>query len=210
MAVHDDSSWSSVRLDATSVKVLAHPLRSRLLTALRGGGPATATALAGRLGTNSGATSYHLRRLAEVGLVEDAGPGQGRERWWRASTDMHSWDDVDTEGDPDARTAGGWLRQHYLRLFVEHAETWLEHHDGWPLAWRRLAGHSDYRLSMTPAQLESLMTDLWAVVDRHHAAAAEANAALPDDLPPEDRPQTLMLYLHDFPLGEYPDPEQPS
>ena len=61
----------SVRPDSRQLRVLAHPLRSRLLGALRHGGPATATALAARLGTNSGATSYHLRQLAEAGLVED-------------------------------------------------------------------------------------------------------------------------------------------
>ena len=59
-------SLSYLRLDTTSVKVLAHPLRSRLLGALRLGGPATATALAARLATNSGAASYHLRRMAEA------------------------------------------------------------------------------------------------------------------------------------------------
>ena len=69
---------SHVRLDSASVKILAHPLRSRLVGALRNGGPATATALAGVLGTNSGATSYHLRKLEEVGLVVDTGEGVHR------------------------------------------------------------------------------------------------------------------------------------
>ena len=36
---------SILRLDRRALKVLAHPLRSRLLTALRMHGPATATAL---------------------------------------------------------------------------------------------------------------------------------------------------------------------
>ena len=49
--------------------MLAHPLRSRLLDELRLSGPATATTLAAVLHTNSGATSYHLRKLAEVALV---------------------------------------------------------------------------------------------------------------------------------------------
>ena len=64
---------TGVRLDATSLRVLAHPLRSRLLSRLRVGGPATATDLATALGTNSGATSYHLRKLESVGLVTDTG-----------------------------------------------------------------------------------------------------------------------------------------
>ena len=66
-APDDDSVW----LTPASLRVLAHPLRSRLLGALRRHGPSTATDLATLLGTNSGATSYHLRKLESVGLVQD-------------------------------------------------------------------------------------------------------------------------------------------
>ena len=48
--------------------------------------PATATTLATRLGLNTGATSYHLRQLAQHGfIVEDAERGNARDRWWRAA-----------------------------------------------------------------------------------------------------------------------------
>src|SRR5512138_1473207 len=96
---------SFVRLDARSLKVLAHPMRSRLLGALRGAGPSTATDLAARLGTNSGATSYHLRKLAEVGLVEDTGEGEGKRRVWRASSNYTQWHVSDFAGDEDSETA---------------------------------------------------------------------------------------------------------
>ena len=89
------------RLDPTALKVLAHPLRSRLLGELRLNGPATATTLANVLGTNTGATSYHLRKLASVGLVEETGEGKGRERWWRPTHEMHSWFTSDLDEDPD-------------------------------------------------------------------------------------------------------------
>ncbi|MDN5857227.1 MAG: helix-turn-helix domain-containing protein [Pseudonocardia sp.] len=69
---------------SAEVRALRHPLRKRLLRALHRNGPATATALAKALGENTGATSYHLRRLAEHGFVEDDPErGRGRERWWR-------------------------------------------------------------------------------------------------------------------------------
>src|SRR6478752_428663 len=64
-------SPSELHLGAEAVKVLAHPRRSRIVTQLGRSGPLTATALAALLGTNSGATSYHLSRLESVGLVED-------------------------------------------------------------------------------------------------------------------------------------------
>jgi len=209
MAEQDDEvsarTWSTVRLTAEAIQVLAHPLRSRLLSALRVDGTATATTLADRLETNSGATSYHLRRLAAVGLVEETGEGRGRERWWRPTTEMHDWNDESIEGDPDAQAAAGWLREHYLRTFVERAEHWLAHHDAWPLEWRRLAGSSDYILELTAPQLDALMTELWAVVARVHAETAAAAPTDPATSSGEaETPQRVLLYIHDFPEGERP------
>src|SRR6187455_1754434 len=116
---------TGIRLDAGALRVLAHPLRSRLLSALRVGGPATATDLAATLGTNSGATSYHLRKLESVGLVEDTGDGEGKRRLWRASSDSHSWSPSDFEGDDDSETALNWLTRDYARHFAEQYDKWL-------------------------------------------------------------------------------------
>src|SRR4029078_2960721 len=75
-----------VLLDARNLRGLAHPLRLRLLGALREGGPSTATLLAARLGESSAATIYPLRQLEAYGfVVEQAGRGRGRERWWRSA-----------------------------------------------------------------------------------------------------------------------------
>src|SRR5918998_5444153 len=98
-----------VRLDASALRVLAHPLRSRLLSQLRLHGPATATELAGALATNTGATSYHLRKLEAVGLVTDTGTGEGKRRVWEAATRGHEWTPSDFAGDPDAEASLSWL-----------------------------------------------------------------------------------------------------
>ena len=58
--------------DAQLLRAMAHPLRLRLIGALRKDGPATASELARRLGESSGSTSYHLRQLARYGFVEEA------------------------------------------------------------------------------------------------------------------------------------------
>jgi DNA-binding transcriptional ArsR family regulator len=71
--------------DPAALKALGHPLRQQILRRLHRDGPATATSLAAELGENTGATSYHLRQLAEHGFVEDIPErAKGRVRWWRA------------------------------------------------------------------------------------------------------------------------------
>ena len=63
---------TSITPGPEALRALSHPVRLRLLGLLRMDGPSTASALATRLGLNSGATSYHLRQLAQHGFVVDA------------------------------------------------------------------------------------------------------------------------------------------
>ncbi|MBD8058898.1 helix-turn-helix domain-containing protein [Cellulomonas sp. JH27-2] len=168
----------TLRLDAHAVTVLAHPLRTRLLTALRLDGPATATALAGRLGTNTGATSYHLRRLAEVGLVVAAADhaGRGRERWWQAATRAHSFYPSDVEDSPDARAALTWLQQSYQHDVECRAAAWYAHSLDEPIEWQDAAGSSDEVLTLDAATTTALMADLSAVVARYREAEPSTGA----------------------------------
>lgn len=182
---------TTLHLDATAIKVLAHPLRSRLLSALRAGGPATATALADHFGTNSGATSYHLRKLASVGLVEETGEGHGRERWWRAATEMHSFTQHDAAGDPDAQAAADWLRRYYLRSFAERYERWLDIQETWPAEWQEAADASDRLVHLSPARLAQLQADLSAAIERY---------ADPDPGDPDAR--SVEVHVHAFPIVE--------
>ena len=167
MSTDDPSDYSGFRLDATSLKTLAHPLRSRLLGALRKAGPATATDLAARLGTNSGATSYHLRRLESVGLVADTGEGEGKRRLWKASTDSHQYEPSDFVGDEDAETALNWLVRDYIRHLGEQFERWLDVEGTWPIAWRDAAGMNDTFVIATPEQLQAMKAELDEVVLRY-------------------------------------------
>jgi DNA-binding transcriptional ArsR family regulator len=182
---------STLHLDAKAIKVLAHPLRSRLLSALRAGGPATATALAERFGTNSGATSYHLRKLASVGIVEETGEGRGRERWWRAATQMHSFTQRDVVYDPDAQAATDWLRRYYLRSFAERYQSWLDIQETWPLEWQEVADASDRLVHVSPARLAELQSELAATIERYLD---------PDPSDPDARP--VEIQIHAFPIAE--------
>ncbi|WP_203782825.1 winged helix-turn-helix domain-containing protein [Paractinoplanes rishiriensis] len=71
--------------DPAALKALGHPIRQQILRRLRRDGPATSTSLARALAESTGTTSYHLRRLAEHGFVQELPErGNGRERWWEA------------------------------------------------------------------------------------------------------------------------------
>jgi DNA-binding transcriptional ArsR family regulator len=161
-----------LRLDRAALRMLAHPLRSRLLAELRLHGPATATTLAARLQTNSGATSYHLRRLAAVGVVEDRGEGTGRSRVWTASTPGRASEEDPGDGDDDAAAALAWLARDYLQHFGDRAGAWLEEQDRWPAPWREAAGLSDHLVQVTPDQLAALRGELEDVLQRYRRVGA--------------------------------------
>jgi predicted ArsR family transcriptional regulator len=181
-----------VRLDARQIRVLAHPLRSRLLGRLRLDGPATATKLAEALGTNTGATSYHLRQLADVGLVvEEAGTGRGRERWWRAAHDVSSWQRTAYAGDPDATAAADWLSSYQASTFAERFAAWQRAIPDQPAEWRDAAGFSDYFLTLDAGQLDALLAELDAVIERYRTSVVPGPGA-----------RQVLIYLAGLPRTE--------
>jgi DNA-binding transcriptional ArsR family regulator len=190
---------TSLRLEPKALRVLAHPLRSRLLTQLRMSGPATATALAEALATNTGATSYHLRKLASVGLVTETDDGKGRERWWRASTDAHEWRERDVADDPEAAAASDWLKRHYLRSFIDRYERWLDDADTWPIEWRAAAESGDTTLRGTPEDFASFQRELLYLLDRYR-----------DRSPGSPNARRVEFDYHAFPSPEPGDGRAPA
>jgi len=184
-----DAPTTSLRLDPRALRVLAHPLRSRLLTALRMRGPATATSLAHELATNTGATSYHLRKLASVGLVEETEDGRGRERWWRASTASHEWRDRDLAGDPNAEAASDWLKRHYFDAFVARYERWLDAAAEESVDWRDAADSGDAEIRVSADRLRAFEAELLALIDRYRASS-----------PDEQGARRVAVYFHMFPV----------
>lgn len=156
------------RLDPSSLKTLAHPLRVRIVSSLRAEGPATATHLAKRLRESSGLTSYHLRVLADAGLVEDDpdAPGTGRERWWRAAHDMTSWQPSDAGDDPDTQAAEQWLTGFTARQGMAWLDEWLQRRPDADPDWREASETNDYFVDLTPGELRELLRELDGIVRR--------------------------------------------
>jgi DNA-binding transcriptional ArsR family regulator len=81
------------------MRAMSHPARIAILEHLGQNGPATATECAEVVGLSPSATSYHLRALAKVGLIEEApGRGDARERVWRSTVS----DGYTVRTEPDA------------------------------------------------------------------------------------------------------------
>ncbi|MGW1812657.1 ArsR/SmtB family transcription factor [Streptomyces sp. NPDC002125] len=140
-------------VDTRTLRGLAHPLRIRLLNALREFGPATASGLADRLGESSGATSYHLRQLAAYGFVEDAPErGKGRERWWKAVHAGNTFNTSTFTEHPDAEVRGavGVVLHEVATTHAQELNTWLGTMHEWPEEWRKSFDLSDFKLRLTP------------------------------------------------------------
>ncbi|WP_443055589.1 helix-turn-helix domain-containing protein [Streptomyces sp. NBC_00690] len=186
--MHEPQPDSRYRpLDPRSLRGIAHPLRLRLLTALRHDGPATASQLAHSLGESSGATSYHLRQLAAHGFVEDAPDlNKGRERWWRASAEGTSIDhSMFHSEDPAVRGAAGLFIQEVAAQHAEEVSGWLDTADEWPKEWRRASDLSDFTLRLTPEAARELNRKVHALIEsyRDHEPAPKDT----DEPDPEHR-----------------------
>ena len=154
---------SSITPDIAGLRALSHPVRLRMLALVRSEGPATATGLAGRLGLNTGATSYHLRQLAAAGLVADAADrGNGRERWWRAVHDS-TRTDFRQRGiiDDDAET---YLASVAL-MYGDRLREAVAEMRFLPEEWRTVGTLSDWEISLTPASAKALVEALVGVLE---------------------------------------------
>ncbi|WP_043731844.1 winged helix-turn-helix domain-containing protein [Streptomyces zinciresistens] len=189
----DEQPDGQVRsLDARSLRGLAHPLRMRLLDALRFGGPATASRLAEKLGESSGATSYHLRQLAAHGFIEDAPEhGKGRERWWQAVHRGLSFDDaLLTEAGPELRGAADMFLHEVANTQTRDLSTWLGSRTAWSEEWNRSWDMSSATLSLTPELTLELIGRMHALVDEYRDRGGAE----------DDGGARVRVHTHAFPL----------
>lgn len=153
-------------------RLLAHPLRSRIVAHLRLHGGATATELAQALGTHTGATSYHVRVLAGAGLVEDTGLGNAKTRVWALAEADDDGDDLATANLGDDDGMGAWLAHDYVDHFAEKAHAWIDDREAWEPVWQDEAGLQDALVLVSEEQLAALRAELSEVVARYRRIGA--------------------------------------
>ena len=163
---------------------MVHPIRMRIIDALRDEGPSTATRLATILGESSGATSYHLRVLAQAGVIEeDPDRGNNRERWWRRVQPLFFPTDAE---EPDDRALEASARLLHVERGEEALQQFLVGHDMLPPEWNASAFTGTFPVYMTPEELMAFGME-WL-------ARVESLRRRPEDRPPGSRRVVVSLY----------------
>ncbi|GHD26752.1 transcriptional regulator [Streptomyces violarus] len=165
--------------DLGTLKALAHPLRMKLMRGLTLARVATASQLAEQVDEAVSLVSYHLRKLAEHGLIEEAEPrsADGRERWWQPASDgvsIHAEDFSDAPEKAAAHTAASRL------FFEQRADMYRRHLDErahWAPEWTTAAESSESVLRLTAAELVELTGELRALAQKYQEKGRAAEAA---------------------------------
>lgn len=154
---------------SNELRALSHPLRLDILEQLMLGGPMTASDLGETLGETPANCSWHLRKLAEHGFVEETGDGRGRRRPWRATQIGLTWDEDDiedvTENDsPGYRAASDALTSQFLDREVAR---WRRNTAAAPGHWAGV-GMSQTVVLVTEEEAKTFAADLEELLLRHH------------------------------------------
>jgi DNA-binding transcriptional ArsR family regulator len=181
-----DPNRAQIR-DAATMRALAHPARIAILDRLFDGGePATASELADVCGLSPSATSYHLRELAKVNLIEQApSRGDGRERVWRSQLQG-----LNIETGPDGGAAEKAADRELSMMFLEiedaRARAWLARRDEEPYEWYAASAAADLQIQVTAEELQELNDQVFALFQRY------ARSRRPE--PPETSRQVNVTY----------------
>ncbi|MEU7580488.1 helix-turn-helix domain-containing protein [Streptomyces sp. NPDC041068] len=186
--------------DLGTLKAFGHPLRLRLYGALKvaPGRTATASQLAEEVDEAVSLVSYHLRKLAEHGLIEEAPQaqrGDGRERWWTPAQETLSFHTEDFEDTPEKAAALTAVTRTLHEQQTDLFEVWLGNRSAWSPKWRSAADNSDFLARLNPAELASLTEELHAVVRKYEEQAKAAEEAGET----EGR-ENVLLYMRSFPF----------
>jgi DNA-binding transcriptional ArsR family regulator len=148
--------------DTELMRALAHPLRAALLDYLTAIGPRTASECAEAVDSSASNCSWHLRQLAQFGLVERTDGTDGRERPWRATQVGLELGEL----DPDPAVRGAQLAVVGTTLAQEQLLTqrFLDTADQLDTEWREAGALNAYGLTVTAEELKNLVKAVDALI----------------------------------------------
>ncbi|MEV6103802.1 helix-turn-helix domain-containing protein [Streptomyces sp. NPDC051940] len=165
--------------DVAALKAFGHPLRIRLDRALVAAGTATATQLAEQVDEPVSLVSYHLRKLAEYGYIEEA-PRQGadgRERWWRHSADRYDMHWADFADDPEGVAAYIGTSHQVASARMQNLMRYIGEQPAWPREWATAAFGTGRIFRLTPAELQEMADEAAEFAERWAARSRAADEA---------------------------------
>jgi DNA-binding transcriptional ArsR family regulator len=181
--------YGDIELTPRGMRALAHPVRLAILNQLQRHGPSTATALAPIVGATPSVTSWHLRHLAEHGLVRDANVvGDGRQRWWEAVARGIRYAPPDDAADDEAyRMLSKVVRADAERLPREWARDVEPQLEG---EWLALSGLANTRILATADELAQIEQQMESILTPYVLRKDD-----PDDRPDGVRSVRVMRYV---------------
>ncbi|MEV6763031.1 helix-turn-helix domain-containing protein [Streptomyces sp. NPDC051105] len=164
--------------DVGTLKALAHPLRMKLYRGMCVAGKATASQLAEQVDEAVSLVSYHLRKLAEHGLIEAAEPqsADGRERWWQPSSDGVSIQDRDFRDAPEKAAAHLAATRLFHEQRADMYRRYLDERATWSAQWNAAAPDSESLLRLTATELDELRQELVALARKYDEKGRSAQA----------------------------------
>ncbi|TYB51236.1 helix-turn-helix transcriptional regulator [Nonomuraea sp. PA05] len=165
--------------DLDTLKALGHPLRIKLYRALYVAGTATASQLADQVDEAVSLVSYHLRKLAKHGIIEEfeGRGGDARQRWWRPVVTSMSSMDEDFRDAPERNAVHTAVSRVYARQRVELYESYLDAKGAWSDDWRDSAFSSESLMLLTVEELRSLRDEIGELVGAYRMRAEAAREA---------------------------------
>jgi len=183
--------------DLGTLKAFGHPLRMKLYRALHIARRATASQLAEQVDEAVSLVSYHLRKLAEHGLIEEADRAgrDGRERWWQPASEGLRFYDEDFSEAPELAATHSAVSRLSFDQHVEMYRRHLDAHRSWPSDWRAASFSSEYLARLTADELAALADEMNDLIKRY-----EQQGRARDEAGDTENRENVALHVYGFPF----------
>lgn len=190
-------------VDAPSLQALAHPTRLALMEAIAMAGALTATQASGVVGESPTACAYHLRMLARLGFIEEAGGARGRQRPWQLAQAGMS---IETDPDnPAASRAADALSKALFERFISRIRRYELTRSRYPAQVREVTGVQQSVLFTTPEEFRQAREEIFEVLSRYNDRLDPALR------PPGSYPFEIITFAHVYetPTAKADDAQPP-
>ena len=154
--------------DPRELTALAHPVRMGIIELLSISGPLTATELADRLDETPANCSWHLRKLAQHGFVEEAGGGKGRNRPWQVPGIGFTWEEELGSTSAEERQAAQAMSEVAMGRALDRLREAQQRTADEPEEWREAQSSSEMVSWLTADELGEINDAIRELLYRHH------------------------------------------